>query len=112
MRDVAAAPIVAAMTQQPAFMVEAFKPAAGPGSHPHVPGRAPTLAVDGVTVLALIDIPSDETALVLVAATNAEGAADLVRRGGLRPIRVVDVRLDDAFGTTVPVSAFEPGGTA
>jgi hypothetical protein len=64
------------------FLVEAYR------SSVDAPG-SPLLAVDGETILAVIDIPADEVALALIVASDADRATRFVQNRGIRPIRVV-----------------------
>jgi hypothetical protein len=95
MPDVATALTVSPMANLATYMVEVYRPAGDPAAL-----LAP--AVDGHTILELIEVPGDEMALVFVAAADAAAAERLVLAGGLRPIRVVDVRWQDDH---------RPGGT-
>jgi hypothetical protein len=71
--------------RQPLFMVEVYRSAVeAPGMESGVGGGEPVFAV--------IEIPGDEVALYLVAASDAATAERVVAGRGQRPIRVVDVR--------------------
>lgn len=81
-----------------AYMVETYR-AAAPGADQPMTSPGP----DHPTVLAVIDVPGDEVALIVISAADAATAERFVRDGGMRPIRVVPVQWDaSSRGTLEP----------
>jgi hypothetical protein len=78
-----------------AFMVEAFRPDAA------VTPRGQVKDVHG-DVLAVIDIPDDETVLVVLTSEDAAEAAARITGLGLQPIRVSKVLWDAATAPAAP----------
>lgn len=66
-------------------MVEAFRPAGGPLLRTD-------RATDQMTLIGVIDIPADETTLVVLASGDADRALEATRQLGLEPIRALEVR--------------------
>jgi hypothetical protein len=75
------------------YMVEVYRPADMAADEP-----SPLPAPDRPTVLAVIEVPGDEVALIVIAAPDAATAERVARDRGMRPIRVVPVQWDPASG--------------